>query len=85
MSIRSPIPNGALTIDSPLGPIALGAAGHHLVGVDFLAASELSHTATNISATLLKAARQLDANFAGNLQDIALPTHAASTDFQQHV
>lgn len=71
---------GRLTVDSPLGPLLLTSVDGALTALDWTRADRDAP-----DALLDKAARQLDAYFAGRLHRFDLPLRPAGTPFRQSV
>ncbi|MEM6277044.1 MAG: methylated-DNA--[protein]-cysteine S-methyltransferase [Pseudomonadota bacterium] len=66
-------------LDSPLGPIRLTSSGGEIVAVDWRSGPSLSSAHGGV---LHEAARQLDAYFAGELQEFSLPLGLGPGAFQ---
>lgn len=71
---------GLMTIDSPLGPLALTSSAGALVALDWGRA-----TRHEPDPVLDEAARQLEAYFAGRGTDFTVPVRPAGTPFRQKV
>ncbi len=71
-----------LTVESPVGPLTLDAAGGRLVALSFGAAPA---AAGGSSALLDEAARQLEAYFAGTRRAFDLPLALEGTVFRKRV
>jgi methylated-DNA-[protein]-cysteine S-methyltransferase len=80
-------------VDSPIGPLALTAAGGRLTGLQLGASPDASRktggpaplTGGADETVLAEAAAQLAAYFAGELTEFDLPLSASGTEFQQRV
>ena len=71
-------------VASPIGPLALTARDGHLVRLAF-APDAAPDTAAPVDAVLRRAAEQLDAYFAGELQTFNLPLAPGGAGFQRAV
>lgn len=69
-------------IDSPLGPIKIQASDKGITEIAFVSGML---AATNTSSLTQQAAQQLNAYFAGELNQFNLPLDATGTEFQQQV
>ena len=69
-----------LTLDTPLGPLALASDGERLIGVGFGSTLDNSD-----DVVLAEAARQFTAYFLGKLWLFDLPLAPAASSFQQRV
>lgn len=74
--------NGRIVVFTPLGRVALRAAGDALAAVDW---TEEEETPTASFGVLEKAATQIAAYFAGRLKRFDLPLAPKGTDFRQRV
>lgn len=70
-----------MVVDSPVGPLRLGTDGDNITEVAFVNVPPESSTAP----LLREAVRQLEAYFAGDLEEFALPLAPSGTDFQRRV
>jgi methylated-DNA-[protein]-cysteine S-methyltransferase len=70
----------SLSISSPVGNLALEEADGAIVAIRWG-----NERASNGSALLVEAARQLDAYFAGELKDFELPLRPAGSPFERQV
>ncbi|GAA5167032.1 methylated-DNA--[protein]-cysteine S-methyltransferase [Ornithinimicrobium tianjinense] len=92
MSTTSPTPRHTrVTIDSPVGPLALVSDGEHVTGVFFEthkhAPADLGTEVAleDAPAVLRSAAEQLAEYFRGERQEFDLPVAAVGTEFQRRV
>jgi methylated-DNA-[protein]-cysteine S-methyltransferase len=75
-------------IDSPLGEILISGDGHAVAGLDFVDSRNATHVDPaweRDDAAFAEAARQLNAYFAGELQQFDLELDVRGTPFQRRV
>lgn len=73
------------TIDTPVGPLEITAAGGAITHVLFHDGPVDDGPANDLDPVLVEAKRQLEAYFAGDLKEFSLPLAASGTDFQRRV
>lgn len=74
-----------LVHDSPLGPLTLVSDGARLMGLHFAGWTQPADAVRQTDDVLARAARQLDAYFAGQLKSFDIPLGLAGTPFQLRV
>jgi methylated-DNA-[protein]-cysteine S-methyltransferase len=75
----------SLSISSPVGDLVLDDEGGAIVAIRWASSHTDAVRASNGSALLAEAARQLEAYFAGRLSHFDLPLHLAGSDFERRV